>query len=140
MRSKFKIIHVFKFLVLGTLFLTVLGFGIRELWNCLIPDLFHGPVITFWQGLGLCLLGKLLFGWHPGGGFKRGRAPWADNRAQWAAKMRERFESMTPEDREKMRERLNRCGGPRFGRWKNWYDEDTEKKDPSSTQETRTNI
>jgi hypothetical protein len=47
------------------------------IWNQLIPDLFHGPVITFWQACGLTILAKLLmsggmkpFGMHPGGRFK----------------------------------------------------------------------
>ena len=30
------------------------------LWNSLIPELFHGPVITFWQTAGLFLLSKIL--------------------------------------------------------------------------------
>ncbi len=31
------------------------------LWNWLIPELFHLPVITFWQALGLNLLAWILF-------------------------------------------------------------------------------
>ena len=33
-----------------------------QLWNWLIPDLFNGPVLTYWQALGLLILSKLLFG------------------------------------------------------------------------------
>jgi hypothetical protein len=47
------------------------------LWNELIPDLFHGPIITFWQACGLTILAKLLvsgglkpFGMHHRGHFK----------------------------------------------------------------------
>ena len=35
---------------------------VMYLWNWLIPDLFNGPVITFWQAFGLILLSKILFG------------------------------------------------------------------------------
>jgi len=99
---------VLKFILLGALFMTVIGFVTMSLWNCLIPDLFHGPVITFWQSLGLLLLGKLLFGWHGHGG----PAPW---KGRWREKMRQRMESMTPEERERLRARCGRfSGGGRF--------------------------
>ncbi len=32
------------------------------LWNALVPVLFNGVVITFWQALGLLVMAKLLFG------------------------------------------------------------------------------
>ncbi len=31
-----------------------------SLWNWLVPELFHGPIITFWQTAGLFLLSKIL--------------------------------------------------------------------------------
>jgi hypothetical protein len=128
MRRKPKIFHVLKFLLLGAIFLTALGFGVRELWNCLIPDLFHGPVVTFWQALGLCLLGKLLFGWHGGGGHKFG------HRAQeWRRKMQEKMEHMTPEEREKLRERFRKCGPGRFNRWNDWTEETKNTETKSDT-------
>src|SRR5260370_41659976 len=41
-----------------------------SLWNWLVPDLFHGPLITFWQELGLLVLSKIIFSGfsksHPG--------------------------------------------------------------------------
>jgi hypothetical protein len=134
MRRKPKIFHVFKFLLMGALFITALGFGVRELWNCLIPDLFHGPVVTFWQALGLCLLGKLIFGWHGSGpaGFKAGKD-------RWRQKMQERMEHMTPEEKEKLRERFKRCmPGRGFDRWndKMQWDEPQEKKDNETKPET----
>ncbi len=116
---------------MGVVFITVLGFGIRELWNCLIPDLFHGPVITFWQGLGLCLLGKLLFGWHGGpgpGGFRRRRA--------WDEKLKERYANMTPEERERMKEGLKNWCRPN-NRFSRWYDDIDAKADQSKPEETK---
>lgn len=32
------------------------------LWNTLVPDLFHGPFIGFFQAMGLLLLGRLISG------------------------------------------------------------------------------
>ena len=44
-------------------------FGIMHLWNWLIPTLFKGPVITYWQTLGLIVLSKIfLSGFGHGGG------------------------------------------------------------------------
>ena len=108
-----KGLHIAKFLVMGIVFITVVGFVTMQLWNCLIPDLFHGPVITFWQALGLLLLGKLLFGWHNHQRSWGGR--WG--RGDWKARMREKMANMTPEQQEKMKEHLrNRCRSS-FG-WK----------------------
>lgn len=44
------------------------GFILMWLWNWLMPDLFGLPIITFWQGMGLCLLAKIFFGGFGGGG------------------------------------------------------------------------
>ena len=38
------------------------GFIIMWLWNGLLPELFGLPVITYWQGVGLFILAKILFG------------------------------------------------------------------------------
>jgi hypothetical protein len=131
MRRTPKIFHVLKFMALGAIFLTALGFGVRELWNCLIPDLFHGPVVSFWQALGLCLLGKLIFGWHGGG-----PAKWSRSKQEWRQKMQQRMEHMTPEEREKMRERLKRCM-PMGRRWNQWNEgEETKETDPTTKPET----
>ena len=107
-----KIAHVFKFILMAFIFCCAVGFSVQYLWNWLIPELFHGPVITFWQALGLCLLGKLVFGWHG-----NGAAPWgARAKQKWRARMMEKMQHMSEEEREKLREKLRRCTvGPRWG-------------------------
>jgi hypothetical protein len=66
-----------------------------HLWNWLMPMLFGLHVITFWQGLGLLVLCRILFGgW--GGGNKGG--PRRDKSERWAR--------MTPEEREKFRQNM----------------------------------
>jgi hypothetical protein len=45
-----------------------LGFPVMWLWNWLAPELFHLPLITFWQAVGLLVLCHLLFKGHGRGG------------------------------------------------------------------------
>ena len=91
------------------LFLTIAiaGFGqaVLQLWNWLMPSLFGLHTITFWQAIGLLALSWILFGgWR---GF-RGRPVYA---AHWRRRMMERWEQMTPEEREKFRAGMRRrCG------------------------------
>ena len=46
--------------VLGVLF----GYFVMLLWNNLMPDLFGFKLLTYWQGLGLVIMARLLFGSH----------------------------------------------------------------------------
>ena len=58
-----KTLRVLKYVgfgILGFAFLVLVIFGVEALWNWLIPELFHGPVLTFWQTAGLFLLSKIL--------------------------------------------------------------------------------
>lgn len=51
--------------ILGLAFIALLIFVTMSLWNWLIPDLFHGPVLTFCQTAGLLVLSKILLsGFH----------------------------------------------------------------------------
>ena len=82
--------------ILGILLLVIIGvlaFGsiVMVLWNGVMPQIFHLPLITFWQALGLLALCRILFGGFGG----------------------RRFSSrhMTPEERERFRQRMReRCG------------------------------
>ncbi len=99
-RSASKAVRIALFAVVASV---ALGFLVKSLWNALMPPIFGWHMITFWQGLGLFVLSKILFGGfhrHGGGG----------NR--WRQRMKERWEQMTPEEREKFRKDM-RCGrGP----------------------------
>jgi len=46
--------------LLGIAFVFLCIYVTMSLWNWLIPMLFHGPVLTFWQTAGLFLLSKIL--------------------------------------------------------------------------------
>jgi hypothetical protein len=92
--------------------IVIVGFGqgVYHLWNWLMPTLFRLPAITYWQSVGLLALSWLLFGGGRGFFGRGGRhigGPW--RRGQDG-----RWERMTPEEREKLREVIRgRCGqGP----------------------------
>lgn len=48
----------------------IVGFVIMGLWNWMMPAIFGLGMITFWQALGLLILGRLIFG-----GFRKHK-PW----------------------------------------------------------------
>ena len=50
-----------KFAVMGFVFLAIFTYVVMLLWNWLVPELFSGPVITYWQTLGILILSKILF-------------------------------------------------------------------------------
>ena len=94
-------------------FLSLAGFVVMSLWNVLMPVIFHLGVITFWQAIGIFILSKILFGFGKGG--PRGGGPWMRHR------MAERFKNMTPEEKEKFKEKWGqRCGHGRWGESHNW--------------------
>ncbi len=77
----------------------VLGGIVMGLWNALIPGLFHGPELGFWQAIGLLLLAHILLrGWGP---WRYGHG-WRHE--HWRRRMEERLAAMTPEERSRMRE------------------------------------
>ncbi len=96
------IVRGIKIAMIALVALTVVSFLVMTLWNVLIPGIFSLPVINFWQALGLLVLSKLLFG-----GFR----PSAGGGPRWRRRMFERFEQMTPEEREKFKQGMRgRCG------------------------------
>jgi len=85
------------------LFTWLFGEVVMHLWNWLTPALFGWHRVTFWQAIGLLLLCRILFGGFGGHG---------RDRSKWRRPMAERWERMTPEEREKFRKNWSdRCGG-----------------------------
>jgi hypothetical protein len=100
--KRHRIVRGLKFLPFALLFLALFGFVVMRLWNWLMPALFGWHLITFWQALGVLILSKILFG-----GFKGGPG----RHMYWRRRMMERWEQMTPEEREKFRQGMRgRCG------------------------------
>jgi len=83
-------------------FIFIGGEVVMRLWNWLLPDLFGFKQLTFWPALGLLALCRILFG---GFGMRGG-----DMRSGMRRRMSERWDRMTPEEREKY------CKGV-YGRW-----------------------
>lgn len=76
------------------------GLFVKLLWNAVLPAVLHVSPVSFAQALGILILSRILFGGlnkrHWGG--------------RWRNEMRERFASMTPEERERFRsEWKDRC-------------------------------
>jgi hypothetical protein len=91
-----------KFVLFAVLLVTLFSFVVMSLWNWLMPALFGWHLIGFWQAAGILLLSKILFG-----GF-RGHA---GRHMYWRRRMMERWEQMSPEEREKFRQGMRgRCG------------------------------
>jgi hypothetical protein len=90
--------------ILIVLLVVIAGFGqaVLQLWNWLMPTLFGLPTLTFWRAVGLMGLCWILFG-----GLRGGRAL-----PGWHRPMRGRFESLTPEERERFLRGLAAQGGP----------------------------
>jgi len=89
----FRVWKAVKIVLIVAVALTLFGEIVMRLWNWLMPTLFHLPMITFVQALGLLVLSKLLFG-----GFHR-----HSGARGWKRGMHERWERMSPEERERFR-------------------------------------
>ena len=100
MRRKWMIVFA---PLLIAIFVVIGGEVVLHLWNWLLPQLFGWRQITFWQAVGLLALCRILFGGVSGRGW---------HRSNYRRRMGERWERMTPEEREKFRQGMrSRCGG-----------------------------
>jgi hypothetical protein len=90
------------FALLGmVVFIAVGGLAVMSLWNWLAPALFGFRASTFWQALGLLALCRILFG---GFSFRGGRS-----RSDYRMRMAERWEKLTPEERERYKQSWREC-------------------------------
>lgn len=116
-----KIIMVIKIIVGILIFVPLFIFGTMYLWNWLVPELFHGPVINFWQTLGLVALSKILFG-----GFGKGHHGRHNN---WKQRMKEKMGHMSPEEKEQFKQRLKDKCRHKFWPSDGVYQDETQKND-----------
>ena len=83
-------------------FVSIGGVIVMGLWNWLLPPLFGWPQISFWKAIGILALSRILLG---GFGFR------GSGRCNSRRRTPERWEIMTPEERERFRQGLRgRCG------------------------------
>jgi hypothetical protein len=84
-----KALTVLKYIgfgILGLGFIALCIWLVMALWNWLIPDLFHGPLINYWQTAGLFLLSKI---------FLTGMAPHAQGKKKektWKKKYHDKYD------------------------------------------------
>lgn len=97
MRPRLKrLIWITPLAILGmVVFIAIGGEIVLHLWNWLLPPLFGWRQITFWQALGLLALCRILFG---------GFGLHSSARSNVRRRMAERWDSMTPEERERFRQ------------------------------------
>jgi hypothetical protein len=98
--KRFWILKGLKFALFLAAGIAALGYVVMSLWNWLLPPLAGWHALGFGQALALLVLCRILFGGlrgHGGG--------------HWRQRLRERWEQMTPEERERLRAGLgHRCG------------------------------
>ena len=83
-------------------FVFVGGLVVMWLWNWLLPPIVGWREITFWQALGLLALCRILFGGLGVHGSRRHARRRIEERVD--ERMWERWERMTPEERERFRQ------------------------------------
>ncbi|MEP7233963.1 MAG: hypothetical protein ABI778_01585 [Ignavibacteriota bacterium] len=133
----FRIIKGIAFFII---FIFLFGFISMSLWNALVPELFHGPVITYWQALGLLLLGKIFFGGFHGGHHRRHHCSprhkhwmgeWENDYGTykswkcWGKDWEEKYKNMSAEEREEWKKNDMKM---MWRSAKDKMDEDTKKE------------
>ena len=95
MRGKRFLKFLVLLIVVAPLLVFVVGQVVLHLWNWLLPPLFGWHTITFWQAIALLVLCRILFGrfGHGGHGHRGGH---------WRHRMKERFQHMSPQEKEEM--------------------------------------
>jgi len=93
------------FAVLVVLAAGAVGLVVMALWNWLVPALFAGREIDFWQALGLLVLARLLVG-----GLRRG-----GHHGHWRGRFASRWAEMSEEERARVRASMQRRCGHRAG-------------------------
>lgn len=116
MNKKHKILMVLKIVACIAILLPLFIYGTMMLWNWLVPSLFNGPVINFWQTLGLLVLSKIFFSGFGGKKHKNGRCN-ENSKWGWKHRMEEKMSGMSPEEKEQFKQRLkDKCRSTYWGK------------------------
>lgn len=97
MRGRRWVWKGFAFAGFAIIALAALSWVVMLLWNALLPGLFGAPPLRYLQAAGLLLLSRVLVG-----GLRGHHGHWRQR--AW----RERWESLTPQERERLREKYSR--------------------------------
>jgi len=77
----------FGILGIGAMFLFV--WLVMLLWNALVPELFNGPVLSYWQTAGIFLLSKILLSGFGGGRSKKSSSH--NYKSDWKSKYHDKY-------------------------------------------------
>ena len=104
MKAEFWARRIVMFILIGAIAILVFGGIVMLLWNNILAQVTNVHTITFLQALGILVLSKILFG-----GF---RGAWGGRRYYWKQGMMNKWNNMTPDEREKFKQEWQkRCGG-----------------------------
>ena len=85
-----------RFALLGIAGIIAFTFVVMWLWNWLVPEVFSGPLLTYWQTLGLLVLSKILFSGIGGRGHRRHHYDHSwKSRDRWKKKFDEKMNGKT---------------------------------------------
>ncbi|MDZ7797368.1 MAG: hypothetical protein U5N56_10145 [Candidatus Marinimicrobia bacterium] len=76
--SECKALKIVGWTVLGIALAFLFGLVIKLLWNALMPEIFGLSEIGYWQGVGLFILARILFGGMPHGSGENKKSPASD--------------------------------------------------------------
>ena len=99
---KCKPLKIVGIVIFGALAIAGFGYLFMLLWNWLVPELFSGPVVSYWQGVGLLVLSKILLG-GPGG---RGKKCCCKSGGGWKSRWKQKFENMDDSERNEFKNRM----------------------------------
>lgn len=100
----------FKFFPLIIVGLFIFGLLVMLLWNWLIPAIFNGPEVTYWQAIGLFILAKILTGFPHKGGHHR--CHHHGRREMWRRKFASKWAGMSPEEKARFKDCCHWEGDP----------------------------
>jgi hypothetical protein len=110
MKRGFWARRVLFFILIAALAILVFGEVVMLLWNNVLAAVTNVHTITFIQALGILVLSKILFG-----GFRGG---WGQRRHYWKQRMMQKWNNMTPDEREKFKQEWQRrCGNWGYKSW-----------------------
>ena len=92
----YRVFYFGRFILLGIGFLALFTYVVMLLWNWLVPGVFHGPVLGYWQTLGILILSKILFTGlgmrhRPASHWKYGSWEHGHSREYWKRKFEEKM-------------------------------------------------
>jgi hypothetical protein len=110
MKRSFRARRVLFFILIAAVAILFFGGAVMLLWNNVLARAVNVSTITFAQALGILVLSKILFG-----GFRGG---WGGRHYYWKQRMSQKWNNMTPEEREKFKQEWQRrCGGWGYRSW-----------------------